>query len=139
MHGKSEILEATPFLTSASVSRKRRRSVSSLKIGSRRSPRSTATASQPAHVSFTLPCDFHDPVPDLPGALGTDQRDGPTGRRVVVRTGDLQQTLTATLGWGASRGLVLADLNARPASLEEAFLAVAGAATEHTHGRGVAV
>lgn len=97
------------------------------------------TATQPAHVSFTLPCDFHDPVPDLPGALGTDQRDGPTGRRVVVRTGDLQQTLTATVGWGASRGLVLADLNARPASLEEAFLAVAGAATEDTDGQGVAV
>ena len=96
------------------------------------------TASQPAHVSFTLPADFHDPVPDLPGAVGPARRDGPTGRRVVVHTRDLQRTLAAALGWAASSGLVLADLDARSASLEEAFLAVAGAAPDHTDGQTVA-
>lgn len=96
------------------------------------------TASQPAHVSFTLPADARDPVPDLPGALGTDQTAGPTGRRVVVRTRDVRRTLAATLGWAASRGLVLADQNARSASLEEAFLAVTESATDHTDGREVA-
>jgi ABC-2 type transport system ATP-binding protein len=47
---------------------------------------------------------------------------------MVVRTRDLQRTLGALLAWAGSRGLVLADLNARSASLEEAFLAVADAA-----------
>ena len=46
---------------------------------------------------------------------------------MLLQTQDLQRTLTALLGWANSRGLVLAALNARPASLEEAFHAVAAA------------
>ncbi|MDQ1669444.1 MAG: type transport system ATP-binding protein [Actinomycetota bacterium] len=86
------------------------------------------TASQPAQVSFTLTADPPDPVPDLPGALGVDRAFGPGGSKMIVRTRDLQRTLGALLAWAGSRGLVLADLNARSASLEEAFLAVADAA-----------
>jgi ABC-2 type transport system ATP-binding protein len=48
-----------------------------------------------------------------------------TGRRVLLQTGDLQRTLTALLGWANSRDLVLGALDARPASLQEAFHAVA--------------
>jgi ABC-2 type transport system ATP-binding protein len=89
------------------------------------------TASRPARISFTLPPDVRESVPDLPGALGLDDTDSGTSRNVVVHTRDLQPTLTALLGWAGSRELVLADLNARCASLEEAFLAVAGSAAEH--------
>ena len=39
-------------------------------------------------------------------------------------------TLTALLGWANSRGLALAALDARPASLEQAFLAVAASSDE---------
>ena len=42
-------------------------------------------------------------------------------------TDDVQQTLTALLEWAKARGIRLRDLNARSASLEEAFLAVAEA------------
>ena len=88
-------------------------------------------ASQPARISFTPPEGTAEAVPDLPGALGGDGGDGRTGRRVVVRTRDLQLTLTALLGWASARGVALPDLDARSASLEEAFLAVAGSTGGH--------
>jgi ABC-2 type transport system ATP-binding protein len=88
-------------------------------------------ASQPARISFRLPPDAREPVPGLPGAVGTDGADGRTGRAVVVRTRDLQRTLTALLGWASARDLVLGDLNARSASLEEAFLALARSTDPH--------
>jgi ABC-2 type transport system ATP-binding protein len=95
-------------------------------------------ASQPARISFTLPAAAGEPVPDLPGAAGTADKAGRTGRSVVVHTRDLQQTLTALLGWASSRGVELPDLNARSASLEEAFLAVAGTTNEHTDDQEMA-
>ena len=95
-------------------------------------------ASQPARISFRLPADAREPVPDLPGAVGTAGMDGGTGRSVVVHTRDLQRTLTALLGWASSRGVALPDLNARSASLEEAFLAVAGSTSEHTDDQEMA-
>jgi ABC-2 type transport system ATP-binding protein len=49
---------------------------------------------------------------------------------VLLQTQDLQRTLTALLGWANSRGLALAALDARPASLEQAFLAVAASSDE---------
>ena len=88
--------------------------------------------SQPARISYTLSADAGEPVPDLPGAIGTAGTRRGGGGRVVVHTRDLQRTLTALLGWANSRGVVLGDLDARSASLEEAFLAVAGSASEHT-------
>jgi ABC-2 type transport system ATP-binding protein len=94
-------------------------------------------ASRPARISFALPADTRDPVPELPGAVGTDESGAGAGRSVVVHTRDLQRTLTALLGWAGSRGLVLLELNTRAASLEEAFLAVAGSANDA--GQQVAV
>ena len=77
-------------------------------------------ASQPARISFELPEDAREPVPDMAGT-----RASITGRTVLLQTEDLQRTLTALLGWANSRDLVLGALDARPASLQEAFHAVA--------------
>jgi ABC-2 type transport system ATP-binding protein len=59
-------------------------------------------------------------------------------RCVVVRTRDLQSSLTALLSWASSRGVALRNLDARSASLEEAFLAVAGSDSEATDDKEVA-
>jgi ABC-2 type transport system ATP-binding protein len=89
------------------------------------------TASHPARISFTLPADTSEPVPHLPGSLGLDHE---AGGRVVISTRDLQLTLTALLGWASSSRVLLTDISARPAWLEEAFLAVA----EHTDDKEAA-
>ena len=80
-------------------------------------------ASQPARICFELPEDSREPVPDIAGT-----RASVTGRTVLLQTADLQLTLTALLGWANSRDLVLGALDARPASLAEAFHAVAASA-----------
>ena len=80
-------------------------------------------ASQPARISFELPGDSREPVPDIAGT-----RASVTGRTVLLQTADLQPALTALLGWANSRDLVLGALDARPASLAEAFHAVAALA-----------
>ena len=72
-------------------------------------------ASQPARISFKLPGDAREPVPALAG----------TRASVMLETADLQRTLTALLEWAKSRDLVLGALDARPTSLEQAFLAMA--------------
>jgi ABC-2 type transport system ATP-binding protein len=90
------------------------------------------TASSPARVSFTLPPDTGDPVPDLPGAVRTEEQQGSAGREVLRAHQDVHPTLAALLGWASSHGVELTDLNARSASLEEALLAVAKSATGHT-------
>ena len=59
----------------------------------------------------------------------TFSRSCAAGPAVVLHTSQLQPTVAALLAWAAAQGLELADLNARPASLEEAFLAVAGEVT----------
>ena len=78
------------------------------------------TASQPAQVRFRLPEGTTLPV--LPHVLDVER----TGPAVVVHTAQLQPTMAALLAWACAQRIELADLNARPASLEEAFLAVAG-------------
>jgi ABC-2 type transport system ATP-binding protein len=82
-------------------------------------------ASQPARISFQLPEGWREPVPELAGTLASI-----TGRRVVLQAEDLQRTLTALLRWADSRNVALAALDARPASLQEAFLAVAASSGE---------
>ena len=72
-------------------------------------------ASQPARISFKLPGDAREPVPALAG----------TRASVMQETADLQRTLTALLEWAKSRDLVPGALDARPTSLEQAFLAMA--------------
>ena len=84
-------------------------------------------ASQPARISFELPEDSREPVPDIAGT-----RASVTGRTVLLQTADLQPALTALLGWANSRDLVLGALDARPASLAEAFHAVAASARQTT-------
>ncbi|MGW4645379.1 ABC transporter ATP-binding protein [Kitasatospora sp. NPDC004289] len=86
-------------------------------------------AGRPSRITFELPGRegrFEGlTLPQLAGAeLLTE------GRRITVQTPHLQATLTELLGWAARHEVPLAGLDARSASLEEAFLAIAsGAAT----------
>ncbi|MFF4371559.1 ABC transporter ATP-binding protein [Streptomyces sp. NPDC001594] len=77
------------------------------------------TATRPSRIRFTLP----DRVPAgrLPLALHA-AADGP---RVEIRTERLQADLTALLRWAEDAGVELGGLDARHASLEEAFLEIA--------------
>ncbi|GAA3750354.1 ABC transporter ATP-binding protein [Plantactinospora mayteni] len=84
-------------------------------------------ATHPARIGFALP-DGLDPaeLPALPGAQPPPVgAPAATGGRLTLYTDALQPALTALLGWANGRGLELAGLDARAASLEEAFLAVA--------------
>jgi ABC-2 type transport system ATP-binding protein len=85
------------------------------------------TAQYPARISFTLPAGVHpDQLPALPGARPV----GPAGTGpVTVSTDSLQQSLAALLGWAAARDVDLGALDARSASLTEAFLAIAADGT----------
>lgn len=75
---------------------------------------------RPARISFHLPAGAT--LPDLPRTVASVNPSG----AVEVDTEDLQSTLTALLSWATHHDLRLEDLTARPASLEEAFLAIAG-------------
>ncbi|OKJ16727.1 ABC transporter ATP-binding protein [Kitasatospora sp. CB01950] len=93
-------------------------------------------ADHPARIGFELP-ERSGPhaaldLPSLPGAEPTID-----GRRITLRTTDLQGTLTELLGWAARHRVPLGRLDARSASLEEAFLAIAAsdAATTPQIGR----
>jgi ABC-2 type transport system ATP-binding protein len=76
-------------------------------------------ATQPATIRFTL-ADGAPPLPTLPGV-----RVVAGSPHVELHTSGLQPALTGLLAWAAEHGLVLDRLQARPASLEQAFLAVA--------------
>jgi ABC-2 type transport system ATP-binding protein len=76
-------------------------------------------ASRPATIRFTLDATA-PPVPPLPGV-----RVAGAAPRVELHTRTLQPTLLALLRWAEEHGVVLSSLQARAASLEEAFLAVA--------------
>lgn len=78
-------------------------------------------AERPSRITFRLP-------------PGTEARELPLtvqaaveGRRVSVRTHDLQPVLTELLVWAREAGVTLENLQARSASLEEAFLEIAQA------------
>ncbi len=79
-------------------------------------------ATQPATIRFTLPDDAA-PLPALPGAEVVS-----VAPRVVLHTRALQPVLTRLLTWAERSGVVLGGLQARSASLEQAFLAVADGA-----------
>lgn len=73
----------------------------------------------PARITFRLP----DGVPRLPELRGASVAlEGP---RVIYQSQQLQADLTDLLAWANSSRLVLADLSARPASLEDVFLDIA--------------
>ncbi|QMU76776.1 ABC transporter ATP-binding protein [Streptacidiphilus sp. PB12-B1b] len=83
------------------------------------------TGARPARITFDLPPDRHPgDLPPLPqiGVLRHELRDG----RMVLHTDRLQHTLTALLRWAEQARFPLDRLDARTASLEEAFLAIAG-------------
>ena len=80
------------------------------------------SASQPATIRFTLP-EGAPPLPRLPGVRV--ERMAP---QVHLSTFALQPTLTLLLTWAGEHGLELMGLQARAASLEQAFLAVADGA-----------
>ncbi|MER6299183.1 ABC transporter ATP-binding protein [Kitasatospora sp. NPDC001539] len=83
-------------------------------------------AGRPSRVSFELPAPTGaagTALPVLPGAEVAVE-----GRKVTVQTTTLQDTLTDLLGWARHHGIALGALDARSASLEEAFLAIASEA-----------
>ncbi|MEU0809209.1 ABC transporter ATP-binding protein [Streptomyces sp. NPDC005970] len=81
-------------------------------------------AERPSHLSFTLPAPLS--AADLPSLAQLGATDRETdGRTVRLRTRDLQRTATEALMWARDKGLELGGLDARSASLEEAFLHIA--------------
>jgi ABC-2 type transport system ATP-binding protein len=80
------------------------------------------SASQPATIRFTVP-EGAPPLPWLPGV-----RVEHVAPQIQLSTFALQPTLTQLLAWATEHGLELSDLQARAASLEQAFLAVADGA-----------
>ncbi|MQS10035.1 ABC transporter ATP-binding protein [Streptomyces alkaliphilus] len=84
-------------------------------------------AAQPSRIRFTLPAGID--VAELPAGLGEVVPDaaGEAGvpRAVEVRSRRLQRDLTDLLLWARERDVELGGLDARSASLEEAFLRIA--------------
>ncbi|MFF9642701.1 ABC transporter ATP-binding protein [Kitasatospora aureofaciens] len=80
-------------------------------------------AGRPSRITFELPEFTGAALPVLPGAEVTVD-----GRKVTVQSTGLQDTLTDLLGWARHHGIALGALDARSASLEEAFLAIASGA-----------
>ncbi|MEU7037960.1 ABC transporter ATP-binding protein [Streptomyces sp. NPDC046237] len=82
------------------------------------------TAARPARIRFTLPEDMP------PGRLPLTLKAAAEGRRVEIRTRELQHALGELLDWAREAGVQLDGLDARSASLEEAFLEIASRADE---------
>ncbi|MBB1243737.1 ABC transporter ATP-binding protein [Streptomyces durbertensis] len=78
------------------------------------------TATRPARVRFRLPRDVS------PARLPLSLPAAADGDRVEIRTQDVQGALTTLLLWARDERVELRDLDARSATLEEAFLALAG-------------
>ncbi|MEU6661799.1 ABC transporter ATP-binding protein [Streptomyces sp. NPDC046821] len=81
-------------------------------------------AAQPSHISFELPGGY---LPgDLPPLAGLGVSGHETdGRKVRLLTNELQRTATSLLLWARDARVELRGLDARSASLEEAFLRIA--------------
>ncbi|MEV0281886.1 ABC transporter ATP-binding protein [Streptomyces sp. NPDC050610] len=84
-------------------------------------------AAHPARIRFSLPEGWF--VGDLPplAELGVDDY-AETGRGIELRTRELQRSLTGLLLWARDKNVELTGLDPRTASLEEAFLSIAGRA-----------
>ncbi|GAA2263429.1 ABC transporter ATP-binding protein [Kitasatospora cystarginea] len=83
-------------------------------------------ADRPSRITFELP-ERHGRHQDL-SLPPLDAEVSAEGRRITLRTPRLQATLTELLGWAAHHQIELGGLDARSASLEEAFLAIAAEA-----------
>lgn len=77
-------------------------------------------AGHPSTLSFGLPAEWS--VHDLPVSGTAEERNG----RVTVTTGQLQKDAARLLTWAEDQDVTLERFTARPASLEEAFISVAG-------------
>ncbi|MFH8617848.1 ABC transporter ATP-binding protein [Streptomyces sp. NPDC017979] len=77
------------------------------------------TAARPARIRFALPAHVQPARLPLSLAAGAD------GRRVEIRTHELQESLEVLLAWARESDVRLEGLDARAASLEEAFLEIA--------------
>ncbi|MFI6648715.1 ABC transporter ATP-binding protein [Streptomyces sp. NPDC050529] len=82
------------------------------------------TAARPSRIRFELPDGT------TAGQLPLGLRAAAEGRRIEIRTHRLQESLTELLRWAAESDVRLIGLDARPASLEEAFLEIAKSAAE---------
>ncbi|MFG3051210.1 ABC transporter ATP-binding protein [Kitasatospora sp. NPDC048239] len=80
-------------------------------------------AGRPSRITFELPEFSGASLPPL-----TSAEVLAVGRRITVQTPRLQATLTELLVWADHHGITLGALDARSASLEEAFLAIAAEA-----------
>ena len=81
-------------------------------------------AERPSRISFELPQDlFLGELPPL-AQMGVTRHET-AGRTVRLETRDLQHTATALLTWAHRTGVALGALDARSASLEEAFMEIA--------------
>ncbi|QEU93329.1 ABC transporter ATP-binding protein [Streptomyces kanamyceticus] len=88
-------------------------------------------AAQPSHISFELPDGYF--VGDLPplAELGVSGHET-VGRRVQLRTDELQRAATGLLLWARDARVELGSLDVRTATLEEAFLRIAKEAQDGT-------
>ncbi|MER6916812.1 ABC transporter ATP-binding protein [Streptomyces sp. NPDC000594] len=77
------------------------------------------TAERPARIRFELPEGV------APARLPLSLRAAAEGQRISIRTHDLQGSLGELLRWAAETNVRLKGLDARSASLEEAFLEIA--------------
>lgn len=82
------------------------------------------TASRPARIRFELPTGV------AAGQLPLSLRAAADGPRVEIRTPRLQESLGELLTWAERSEVTLIGLDARSASLEEAFLDIARTAAE---------
>ncbi|GAB3109128.1 ABC transporter ATP-binding protein [Streptomyces calidiresistens] len=80
-------------------------------------------AAQPSRIRFTLPAGLD--AGELPAGIGEVVPDPTDPRTVEVRSRSLQRDLTDLLLWARERDVELTGLDARSASLEEAFLRIA--------------
>jgi ABC-2 type transport system ATP-binding protein len=81
---------------------------------------SEIVAGHPSTLSFSLSGEWT--VNDLPVSGTTEERNG----KVTVTTGQLQKDAARLLAWAEEHDVTLDRFTARPASLEEAFISVAG-------------
>lgn len=84
---------------------------------------SEVTATRPARIRFKLPEGV------APGQLPLTLRAAADGRQIEIRTQQLQRDLAGLLRWAEEFGVHLEALDARSASLEEAFLDIAAQRT----------
>ncbi|MFJ1647548.1 ABC transporter ATP-binding protein [Streptomyces sp. NPDC088258] len=87
------------------------------------------TASRPGRIRFVLP----EGVPA--GRLPLSLRAAADGRRIEIRTRQVQRDLGELLRWAQESGVELEALDARSATLEEAFLDIAARSGETVGAR----